>query len=115
MSKSTVTALLAKQAAKQVISETISEGQQSVTLDRVLMSGENRLRISIKSDSYDFQCHATIKVWAADRKEWSLVHSIPYALMKTPAQLLYRKAMHVASTFEADASELLRVAIAVLA
>jgi len=89
------------------ISLEIKCGGQKGRLTEVLSVGENRLKVSIASDSYDAQSHARVLRW--DGTEWKLLHS----LLSVKTKASYASGA-TAATFAADRAELLRVAIAIL-
>lgn len=66
----------------KTISLSINKGKQSVEYYEILIIESYKLRIKIKSDSYDFQSYAFIELW--NGQEWKEVHKIHYASMKTP-------------------------------
>jgi len=83
-------------------------GRQSRNLTRILKIAQgNRLRISIKRDSYDFQSHARIELWSETEGKWNFVHSIPFAEMACVKSALDGK-------MEEDARELLRTALLII-
>jgi len=100
----------------KVISHAISKGRQDVLLTAILAVDEpgclERLRITIRSDSYEQQCYARIHRWDGD--QWQLLHYLQDR--NTPNSLAYRRnddGIHPRH-FEDDYNELLRVAEAVL-
>src|SRR5436305_512872 len=95
---------------------TIVLGQQSVDAELLGKIGEHKVRVTIKSDSYDFQSYARIHVWRPASLDWSLVYSLPYQRMKTPRQLCYlpnRRGLDK-EHFRADTDELMATARAIL-
>ena len=72
-----------------ILEETINEGRQDVTARRVLSLGDFKVRLTIKSDSYQFQSFARAEVWNPATLSWNQVHSIHYAEMATPEGLCY--------------------------
>ncbi len=48
-----------------------------------------RFKIEIKSDSYETQSFGRVYVWSNEKKDWSLVYSIPGQLLKTERGLMY--------------------------
>ena len=72
-----------------LLEETINEGRQDVTARRVLSLGDFKVRLTIKSDSYQFQSFARAEVWNPATLSWNQVHSIHYAEMATPEGLCY--------------------------
>lgn len=92
------------------ISQEIAKGQQSVTFKEVVEWEGFKIKTEIKSDSYDFQCFASISVWK--NLEWSKVHSIHHGAMRTRSKLVYGTPNK--ADFAADATELFRVAKQIL-
>jgi len=92
--------------------QTISSERGTEYLREVLIlyvSGTTHsLRIRIKLDPYAIQCYARIARW--DGSQWNSLHEIHYAHMATPSC-----SKRGATNFNADRSELLRVAAEVLA
>lgn len=72
-----------------MIEQSISRGRQDVTARRILRVGPHKVRLTVKSDSYDFQCFARAEVWNPADLKWNQVHSIHYAEMATPEGLCY--------------------------
>lgn len=103
-----------------VIARNISKGQQDVRFTEVLRLGDHTLRIDIRSDSYREQCHARIDRW--DGTRWQRVHDILPGSMQTANGLVYKPLFRDAAvgsltgveSFQADADELLRVALDVI-
>lgn len=104
---------MAKKPSTRVISTSVSEGRQSVTSQDIFAIGAHKIRLTIKSDSYDFQSSAVAEVWNGATLSWNRVHSIPYKLMKTRAGLIYVPKSEW--MFGADQVELMRVVQEVLA
>jgi len=92
----------------KVIDTQIAKGRQSVDFTQVEEKGEHRLRISIKSDSYAFQCYARISRWNGTK--WEQVHSIHHNLMTTQSGLTYKPNGTNHDNFVADARQLRKVA-----
>ena len=94
----------------------IAAGSQSVNFVELLSGWGQRLRISIKSDSYAFQSYARIEVWSAAELKWNLVAYVQHGSMRTPAGLIYQpnRSGFQASHFQADRTELIRLAGLVL-
>jgi hypothetical protein len=95
------------------ISQEIHKGKQDVRFTEVLVfnrddptgGAEHKLKVSILSDSYDFQCHARVSRW--DGSQWQLVHQIRN--MATRDKLAYCQS-YSEKDFTKDRDELLRVA-----
>jgi len=94
----------------------IAAGSQSVNFVELLSGWGQRLRISIKSDSYLVQSYARIEVWSAAELKWNLVAYVQHGSMLTPAGLIYNpnRSGFQASHFQADRTELIRLAGLVL-
>ena len=74
----------------KTIKEEYSLGQQSANFNQILEFPSGlRLKINIKSDSYDFQSHAKAEIFNPNTLSWNLVTNIPYSNMKTPSKLVY--------------------------
>lgn len=95
---------------------TIVRGGQFVDASVIGTLCGHKVRISIRSDSYDFQCYARIHVWRPAMLDWSHVHAIPYQQMRTKPGLCYlpNGAGMAPGNFAADIAELMRVAKEVL-
>jgi hypothetical protein len=106
---------MAKAAAKistSTVAKQVAKGTQDVVYDEILnLSGGRKVKVSIRSDSYDFQSHAKISSW--DGAKWHEVHRILHSMMKTPHGLYYRPGVVDETSFKADRDELIRVAEAV--
>jgi len=93
--------------------QTISSERGTEYLREVLIlyvSGTTHsLRIRIKLDPYAIQCYARVALW--DGSQWHSLHEIHYAHMSTKRSKRYV----TVTDFDADRSELLRVAAEVLA
>lgn len=99
-----------------IVAPQVTLGRQSTEYREMITIDDKKLKIDIKSDSYDFQSHARIYVWKGDTDGWTLVHSIHFGQMKTPAELVYHPNKGGLSLhhYKLDRDELVRVAIAVL-
>ena len=96
------------------ITQEISRGRQTVTFAEVLRCDNGaKLRIVIKSDSYDFQSSAKVSLW--DGAAWQFAHGIHYSQMATPSGLWTSASKVSVGTFRADRDELIRVASALMA
>lgn len=81
---------MTKSAIKPVLlEETVNAGRQDVIARRILSLGDFRVRLTIKSDSYQFQSFARAEVWNPATLSWNQVHSIHYSEMTTPEGLVY--------------------------
>ena len=90
------------------VSSPMALGLPSPVRGRLQLATDHKLRIMIKLDPYAIQCYARIARW--DGSQWHSLHEIHYAHMATPSC-----SKRGATNFNADRSELLRVAAEVLA
>ena len=72
-----------------LIHSEISKGRQDAKIVQVWKVGEYKVRLTILSDSYDFQSRAFAEVWNPNELKWNNVHSIPFSQMQTPHKLYY--------------------------
>lgn len=72
------------------IQHEISPGQQDVTSTSIFIRGQSKVRIKIKSDSYDFQSFARAELFDAASNSWSIAASIHHGQMSTPPKLCYK-------------------------
>lgn len=85
---------------KETTIEKISyKGSQSINFREIYKLDEKRIKLEIKSDSYDQQCYA--RAYILKDEKWELVYSIPYSEMNTPKGLCY----HVIYRSNAAAAE----------
>ena len=93
----------------------VNKGRQDVTYKELIEvkphTAIHKLRISIKSDSYNFQSHAYIDRW--NDAEWKRVESIHYSNMQTPHGLVYQQYVGN-SMFKADRDALLAKALKII-
>jgi len=88
------------QKTKKITIEKITyKGSQSINFREIYKLEEKRIKLEIKSDSYDQQCYA--RAYILKDEKWELIYSIPYAEMKTPKGLCY----HVTYRHNASAAE----------
>lgn len=105
----------------KIIKEEYSLGTQSANFTKII-EGDNglKIKIDIKSDSYDFQSYAKLSVFNSHELSWNIVDSIPFSNMKTPSKLYYKiqppskNANILASYFVSDTDTLISTAEAVL-
>lgn len=101
----------------KTLNKAIGIGEQDViykeTAD-LICNGKTveKVRIEIRSDSYDKQCHARVSVF--DGKKWNQVDSIHYSNMKTVSKLAYKPNPPKESDFKADREALVALAMDVL-
>ena len=85
---------------KEIIIEKITyKGSQSVNFREIYKLDEKRIKLEIKSDSYDQQCYA--RAYILKDEKWEQIYSIPYSEMNTPKGLCY----HVTYKSKATAAE----------
>jgi hypothetical protein len=100
-----------RSALETVISQEISKGRQSIDAERILAleTGERKIkvRLKIKSDSYDFQSYARADVFNPESLSWNPLASIPYSNMKTKTGLVYQPGQVGWEAFETDLQTLL--------
>ena len=75
------------------------KGSQSISFREIYKLEEKRIKLEIKSDSYDQQCYA--RAYILKDEKWEPVYSIPYSEMNTPKGLCY----HVTYRSNAAAAE----------
>lgn len=93
------------------------QGQSVVRTEFGIVKSENanyKVRLTIVSDSYHFQCSAKVHVWNPEQLAWNLVHSIPHGAMQTPDSLAYYNLYDRESFWEKDRLELWDRANAIL-
>ena len=95
---------------KEITIEKITyKGSQSVNFREIYRLEEKKIKLEIKSDSFDMQCYA--RAYILKDEKWELIYSIPYSEMKTPHglshHLEYRKDVRTAEKeFKADVEKL---------
>lgn len=105
----------------KVIKEEYSLGTQSAHFIKII-EGDNglKIKVDIKSDSYDFQSHAKVSVFDSKDLKWNIVDNVPHSNMKTPHKLYYHvprpngNASVLASHFVEDTHTLISHAEAIL-
>lgn len=95
----------------KTIKTSIGHGSQDVIFDQIIQRGAHKLRIDIRSDSYQNQCHARIFVWS--NMAWSLITEIHHDNMITASKLKYKTRVDE-SDFADDRRELIETALEVL-
>jgi hypothetical protein len=75
------------------------KGSQSISFREIYKLDEKRIKLEIKSDSYDQQCYARASILKDEK--WEMIYSIPYSEMNTPKGLCY----HVTYRSNAAAAE----------
>lgn len=71
------------------IQHEISQGKQDVNATFIFNRGPSKVRIKIKSDSYDFQSFARAELFDASSNSWSIAGTIHHGQMSTPPKLCY--------------------------
>ena len=98
--------------------EQISKGQQDVIAERVLRLTEGdksvKIRVKIKSDSYDFQCYAKSEAYNPQTLSWNPIASIGFSNMKTKKSLAFTPHPVGFSAFEADINTLVAQTVAIV-
>jgi hypothetical protein len=92
----------------------INNGSQSQTYRETLDLGTVKVRINIKSDSYEAQCHATIEVFSPTALAWNGLASIGYDSMATPSKLLHSNKSKTATPYRMDRTNLIAQALDIL-
>ena len=101
----------------KVIDEQLTVGKQSVNLVRIEENNGKKFKISIQSDSYDFQSYARMSLW--DGVKWHQINSIHNKQMNTPHKLCYRSECrtnvdNLRYLFNSDVSQLRKIAHAIV-
>lgn len=91
---------------------TMSTCGQAATFKALYKMGGTKVRVIIKSDSYQNQCYARVARWNGE--EWKQVDYIPASEMKTQDSLAYGQAPLREHMFSQDTKALLKVAKEVL-
>jgi len=73
---------MSKKIKETTIEKITYKGSQSVNFREIYKLEEKRIKLEIKSDSYDQQCYA--RAYILKDEKWELIYSIPYSEMKTP-------------------------------
>ena len=102
----------------KLISQQVSKGSQDVNYEEIFNIGDNALKINIKSDSYDFQCHAKVSWLNRKEHKWEVLHNIHHGRMKTQTSLCYHpeaqdmegNKQYFISEFWQDREELVKIA-----
>lgn len=70
------------QKLKETIIEKITyKGTQSINFREIYKLENKKIKLEIKSDSYDMQCYA--RAYILKDEKWELIYSIPYSEMNT--------------------------------
>lgn len=76
-----------KTKTEETIESIMYSGHQSISRREIYMLGKIKIKLELKSDSYEQQCYA--RAYALDGLEWKVIYSIPYSQMKTRNGLIY--------------------------
>ena len=76
-------------ATFKTTSKEVAIGGQDVKWVELLNYGDYRLRMSIRSDAYQGQCHAHLEVFDKGALKWNIVVYRPSATMATEPKLVY--------------------------
>lgn len=112
-----VTRINGRAVTETVISQEIGDARdQDVNYKEVLrlkFAGDpaHKLRVRIRSNSYDFQCYSVVERW--DGAKWHQVHKLQER--KTQVGMARRRRDYRNDEFAKDRDELVRVAKEVLA
>lgn len=103
----------------KIIKEEYSLGTQSVHLSKIIEGDKGlKIKVDIKSDSYDFQSYARISVFNSTEVKWHILDNIAFSNMKTPPKLYYQVKQEnpniLAKHFFADTQILISHAEAIL-
>jgi len=82
-----------------IIEKITYKGSQSINFRKIYKLEEKRIKLELKSDSYDMQCYA--RAYILKDEKWELIYSIPYSEMNTPNGLSH----HITYRHKASASE----------
>ena len=119
--------VIAAQQRMELLDSKISQGGQDYTLTQlytadyvytsraVKQTVTQRLRITIKSDSYLAQCFARIAIYSPEERKWNRFASIEHGVMQTEKGLCYKHKAPTEYEFQNDVNELLRLADLILA
>lgn len=75
------------QNLNSILREEVSKGCQDVVATRTYQLGEYKVRLTVRSDPYDFQCEAHADVWSRSALKWQCLTKIPFSNMSTPTGL----------------------------
>ena len=77
------------------------KGSQSINFREIYKLEEKRIKLELKSDSYDMQCYA--RAYILKDEKWELIYLIPYSEMSTPNGLSHHITYrHKTSTAEVE-------------
>ena len=99
----------------KTLEKNINRGDQYVSYSELLTLKKFKVKLSIKSDSYDMQCYAKAYVWSKTDLRWNNVSFIHYSNMKTPDKLKYNRESNLEKYFLSDREKLIEQVKNVLA
>lgn len=97
-----------------VIEETISRSEQDVNYLLIANLDGHKVRVMIRSNTYDFQSHAKAEVWSKTDMRWNPVTHRTPGSMQTPFKLYYSKEWNRADHFGEDCRYLLSQVAAII-
>jgi hypothetical protein len=87
----------------ELIKQTIDIGRQSVLYTEVSKIADKKVKVEIKSDSYDFQSYARVSVFNENDLEWKKIDSVHFSNMNTKEGLdSYPQARKLSLGMETD-------------
>ncbi len=103
-----------EQPTLKTVQKEIAKGDQYMHYTEIVDIAGEKLKISIKSDAYESQTYARIKVFSPTEKTWNDLASIHYSKMQTPAKLVYKASHDDPAHYQADRNALIDTACSVL-
>lgn len=61
------------------INQIFSNGTQSINYKGTFEYKKNKIKVSIKKDSYDMQSHGNVNIWDKNTLKWNRIDHIPFA------------------------------------
>ncbi len=74
----------------------------------------HKVRFSVRSNPYSFQCHARAEIWSPAKLGWNEVAHLTEGERETPPKLVYKRDWQSPDPFQADIDHLLRRTLATL-
>ena len=71
------------------ISEDFFKGRQSIEYKGIYKHNNEKIRVYIDVDSYDFQSSANVYVYNSEEKKWNHLDGIHYSLMESKTINVY--------------------------
>lgn len=75
---------------EKLLNKMVSMGIQDITYMEIFELNGRKVKVEVKSDAFDFQCYARVKVLDVNNG-WYVLYAIPYSEMKTRSGLYYAK------------------------